>query len=111
MSQHNTSQKVEILSQHSNTLSQQRMRRATKETLEFCHGIEIIIMTKPRIEDKKIVATRIILLRQKRAIVQCNVRKVCHDKDSYVVTNYLEINNISHEKFVTTKIMMSRKTF
>ena len=82
MSQHNTSQKAETLSQHSKTLSLQRMRRATKETLEFCLDIEMIIATKPRIEDKNIVATRIILSQQKMERVQCNARKVCRDKDS-----------------------------
>ena len=83
------------------------MRRATKETLEFCCDIEMIIATKPKIEDKKIFVMRIILLRQKLGRVQCNARKVCHNKDSYVATNSPDINNTSHEKFVMTKILMS----
>ena len=87
------------------------MRRATKETLEFCHDIEMIIATKPRIEDKKIVVTWNILSRQKLARVQCNARKVRCDKDSYVMTNSPKINNTSHEKFVMTRILMSRQTF
>ena len=99
MSRHDTSQEAEILSQHSKIVLRQRMRRATKESLELCRNIEMIF------------ATRIILCLQKLARVQCNARKVCHDKYSYVVTNSLEINNTSHKKFVTTKILMSRQTF
>ena len=33
------------------------MRRPHKETVELCHDIKIIVATKPKTEDKKIVAT------------------------------------------------------
>ena len=56
MLRHNASLKVESMLQYSNTMSRPSMRRAHKETLGICRDIEIIVMTKPKTEDKKIVA-------------------------------------------------------
>ena len=42
---------------YSNALSRHDMRRAHKETVELCHDIEIIVVTKPKTENKKIIVT------------------------------------------------------
>ena len=84
MSRHNENLKVEALSRYSNTLSRHGMRRAHKETVELCHDVDIIVVTKPKTKNKKIILTYVHFFAKKNKVdgrkTLLRHSNLCHDR-------------------------------